>query len=491
MTISDLLTSFLRPCGSAQAPPKSPTPCSSNQRGQPDATDPFKASKSADPVKSAGWDLDKARHVAAGGPQASHVTPGADDEANLTSEEDKLVNNPKDEGPTACETSDQVIKVYGFDTLHQLHSKAWDDRTQALQRVQEMVARSERGEHSPDVVFQASACVAQVALVDKVQPVYLAALELAKILICDYAPRYTGLNKLVDKHADAMLPIIVAKTSDRNARSLEATHRTLLAMAKVPHPGCRSIVSHVLTTVNAKKVTEICGRLELLEVLIDESGFSKNGGLSLSAVMSWVKPHLEAPDEKVRGAAVEVTVCCYSHKGERTSQYVAHLKPALLKLLQARFAEAGTKGKDRKKRDKKSKRSLPALKGQHGQSRRGMPAPRAGSRGSTSSSGSGRQSSSAGSAGDSDYLGSPAKKLLPLGAGAPLGKAHPLNADFGMRSPAVDPLIHSAPVPQSISIGSPLAHISHNENASKDVFDIDREDEDIDEAFMKEIEGLL
>ena len=42
--------------------------------------------------------------------------------------------------------------------------------------------------------------------------------------------------------------------------------------------------------------------------MIEEFSFSKTSGLSLSAVMSYVRPHLEAADEKVRMAAVEVIV---------------------------------------------------------------------------------------------------------------------------------------------------------------------------------------
>lgn len=52
-----------------------------------------------------------------------------------------------------------------------------------------------------------------------------------------------------------------------------------------------------------------------------------------------MRPHLDATDEKVRRAAVEVTVTCYSLKGDRTVKYCTNLKPALLRLLKQRFAE--------------------------------------------------------------------------------------------------------------------------------------------------------
>merc|ERR1711988_1311107 len=146
------------------------------------------------------------------------------------------------------------------------------------------------------------------------------------------------------------------------------------------------------------------------------------------------------------------------------------------------FAEAGTKGKDRKKKDKKSKRALPALKGQQGQSmltKRGMPLSRASSRGSTSSSGSGtRQSSSAGSAGDSDYIGSPSRKMMPLGAGTPLGSQAKLET---RNTPHLLGTEGGTPTSRNME---PLAHISHNDPNS--LFDKD----DLDEDFMSEIEGF-
>merc|ERR1711912_71328 len=90
------------------------------------------------------------------------------------------------------------------------------------------------------------------------------------------------------------------------------------------------------------------GRLELITHVIDEFGFSKTSGLSLSSVMGFVRPHLDATDEKVRRAAVEVTVSCYSLKGERTLKYCSNLKPALMKLLEQRFAEVDSSKGDKK-----------------------------------------------------------------------------------------------------------------------------------------------
>merc|ERR1712166_1017221 len=120
-------------------------------------------------------------------------------------------------------------------------------------------------------------------------------------------------------------------------------------LARCPCVGAQPIMAHVFASVqNHKEVAAIRGRLDLINNLIDEFGFGKAGTITMQLVMGFVRPHLDATDEKVRRAAVEVTVNCYKHKGDRTLKYVTNVKPALLKLLQQRFEELGKPSKARK-----------------------------------------------------------------------------------------------------------------------------------------------
>lgn len=316
----------------------------------------------------------------------------------------------------------EMKAVLGFEWLESLSSTKWDDRSGALDSMRRTLEQGETKLGEPENVFKAGAYMLSKCLPDRVLPVYLSALELGEHLVTAYATKHEIKSELVLEYTDMMMPAIVTRTSDRNVRTIEATHRTILAFAKSPSIGCRHVVtSHVLTNIaNNKDYAAIKGRLQLLELMIEEFGFSKSSGLSLSAVMAYVRPQLEAADEKLRMAAVEVTVSCYFHKGERTQQYVANLKPALLKLLEARFAEVGTKksGKDKKKQAKNNKGPgrLAPLRGLNGQ--RQVPGKlnsRGSSRQSTSSSDamlSARQSTSAGSAGS---LGSQKAPLGPIG----------------------------------------------------------------------------
>lgn len=507
MTLSNFLSKLLRPCGSDVAPPKSPIPeCGTNAReNNNDIKDTSRkdcnnivqeTSRSID----CSADLDKAHPGQVKTPITTATrdeSAGVQQEGVHSSSEDKA-KDVEENDDIVCEAAEDLVRVFGFDVLHQLHSKVWDDRARAVQAVRERVERADLGTSLPDEFFTAATCVVKAVLSDRVMPVYLGALELSRLLVVDFAPQYELRQEFVVQHADAMIPSIVNKTSDRNARNIEATHSVLVAMARAL--GCRCIVAHALRPItNAKETAAIRGRLELLELMIDEFGISKNSGVSLSAVMGWVRPQLEAADEKVRHAAVEVTVSCYSHKGERTTQYVSNLKPALLKLLESRFEEADRcgkkKGKSKFKRGNRSQRPLPALKDK----RTAQMKSRASNRSTSSSSSGGRTSNSAGS--------SDSRNLAPLrGAGARARS----NTSPDFRSPAVDRIPSSMRLDALTTViggdllSPPAVHgcvqgdmtqpnyvdkfgtsvNPTNESNSTDMFDKD------DEAFMKEIESL-
>lgn len=506
-------------CGSSVAPPKSPGPrgeCS--QREDPAACNI--SAKQNDNIETAVSQDDKAMVVVKTTSGGTSIDCSAlMDKAVPTSQPDQSGKDTafqvvtKEDGglPTegATENEDggaledeELARVFSFDILNQLRSKAWDDRARALQQVRERVEGNELGDVTPEELYMATADAVKALLADRVMPVYLGALELSRLLLVDFAARHELGREVVERHADKLLPLIVDKTSDRNTRSIEATNAAIMAMAKAL--GCRCVMQHVLPhgvepVSTAKESAAIRGRLEVMEQLIDTFGISKSCGVSLSAVMGWVRNHLEAADEKVRHAAVEVTVSCYMHKGDRTRGYVANLKPALVKILDQRFAEAekyGNKGKVPKKR---GTRKLPALKGQQGQQRMTS---RSSCR-STSSSSSGRQSSSAGSTDGN-------KRMAPLRGG--LATSSPSFAS--LRSPmsnqqlpghVPEQLPGQLPAPTQGDLYTPPAmHVpTGNDPMSLQYVDkfgtaipgesnesikdmLDREDE----AFMKELEGL-
>jgi len=398
MTLSTLITRLLRPCSSA---PKSPTPPDSPNADQQNAEPkgPFGVTE-----VTACTDISNT--------MPSTPSPAAADKAFVASDTNtsKDTENRSGAPPPAPSTrpvtitdstQDQadklILDAFGFDILHQLQGKTWDERGQAVQAVRARVVQGALGSASVATFFHAGCCVAVVALKDKVMPVFFDGLDLAKVLLGDFADKHELTKEILSAEVDNVIPIIVAKTSDRNARSIEGTRQALVFLARHATVGSQQVFSHILTPINnTKEVAAIRGRLELIGHIIDEFGLGKASSLSLSTVMAFVRPHLDATDEKVRRAAVEVTVSCYNLKGDRTMKYCANLKPALLKLLEQRFAEVDSSGKHGKKAGATTNGALPEVRGTKGR------------KSGTGSRGSNRNSSSSGS------MGSHSKPLAPL-----------------------------------------------------------------------------
>jgi len=392
MTLSSLITRILRPCSSA---PKSPDPPTS-----PNADIMANPKKGSTGLVAEVTGITDISNAMPSTPETDKASVAPTNPAGPSSDVENRSGAPPVPGlrpvtiteATQDDSDKLILDVFGFDVLHQLQGKTWDERGQAVQAVRAKIVQGALGTAPAEVFLKASCCVAVVALKDKVMPVFFDGLDLAKALLGDFASKQDLAKETLSKEVDKLIPIIVAKTSDRNARSIEGTRHALIFLARHATVGSQQVFSHILMPLNnAKEVAAIRGRLELIGHVIDEFGLSKSSTLSLSTVMAFVRPHLDATDEKVRRAAVEVTVSVYKLKGDRTMKYCANLKPALLKLLEQRFAEVG--GTKSSKPGKKT--VLPEV--------RGTPKMR-----KSGGSSRGTNSSSAGS------MGSHSKPLLPL-----------------------------------------------------------------------------
>lgn len=364
MTLGKLLTQF--GCTFAAAP-KSPTPPNS-----PNAVREFRHNQEQkdDHVAEVTPCMDMTNAPITPSPAAADKktgiksktvdkAPEASSDAGSAAPKAKLVTVTE---ASKDELDNLILNVFGFDVLHQSQGKSWEERGQAVQAVRARVLQADFGGSVKDEFFKASCAVARVALNDKVMPVFFDGLDLAKLLLGDFVAKESFEADILTKEVNSMVAIVVNKTSDRNARSIEATRQAIIFFAKQPHIGCSQVMSHILAPIaNTKEVGSIRGRLELLEHIMGEFGLSKNsGGLSLSGIMTFTRAHLEAADEKVRRAAVEVTVSCYKLKGDRTMKYCANLKPVLLKLLEQRFNEVDKKAGS--KTEKKASRASRARK---------------------------------------------------------------------------------------------------------------------------------
>lgn len=353
MGLGNLLTKLFEPCRSAPKSPNCPSP------DKPKSDSDLKASANA-----------SEKTIVEVLPCGDVTTPDQGSPKPTTHAEGFSVNQVrkldthtrvKVEEETDEPRQKLILDAFGFEVQRMLHSKAWDERAQALAIAKEKCQRMEiQGEES---VFCDACCkLALVSLQDKVMPIYFDGLELTKYFFFEFFDKLSVPKELLRVNLEELLPVIISKTADRNARSNEGTRAMLCFLARCHNVGCSPVMAHIFSPiVNFKDISAIRGRLELIDHVIAEFGFAKSSTITMQLVMGFVRPHLDATDEKVRRAAIEVTVSCFKHKGDRTLKYITNVKPALLKLLDQRFAEVSKPL--RVSRKAKSAQGLPEVRG--------------------------------------------------------------------------------------------------------------------------------
>jgi len=369
MGLAELFTKiFVEPCRSA---PKSPPPPDSPDAGKLTEVDTKAAANAAEKtiveVLPCG-DVSNNTVADQPSPTTKPETHADGFGVNQIKSDDGLseVLTTKQQVTLNEETKDAIQKVildvFGFEIHRGLNAKAWDDRAQALAAAKVLCEKKQIPATVSNGVFMDACCkLVLVAIQDKVMPVYFDGLDLLKYLCGEFFLEYPESHEVVRNNLEEFLPLIIAKTADRNARSLEGTRQTLVFLARCSCVGTSPVMAHIFSPVqNHKELAAIRGRLDLINHVIDEFGFGKSSTITMQLVMGFVRPHLDATDEKVRRAAVEVTVNCYKHKGDRTLKYVTNVKPALLKLLQSRFGELDKPTKGRKQAH--SAQGLPAVR---------------------------------------------------------------------------------------------------------------------------------
>jgi len=355
MGLGDILTKLFEPCRSA---PKSP-PCQSpDKQTESDRKASANASEKTIVEVLPCSDVTNTANVSTLGEAASPKP--------LSHAEGFSVNQIKKPEEAALGKAEEdkderqklILDAFGFEVQRMLNSKAWDDRAQALAIAREKCSQTElAGSHS---VFCDACCkLALASLQDKVMPIYFDGLELCKFFFGEFFDKLEGCKEVLRANLEELLPVIIGKTADRNARSNEGTRAMICFLARCPNVGCSPVMAHIFSPIaDYKNISAIRGRLELIGHVIDQFGFGKSTTITMQLVMGFVRPHLDATDEKVRRAAIEVTVNCYKHKGERTLKYVTNVKPALLKLLEQRFSEL-----NKPKTRKQTKSALPEVRG--------------------------------------------------------------------------------------------------------------------------------
>ena len=176
---------------------------------------------------------------------------------------------------------------------------------------------------------------------DKVVPVYFSSLETLKTLFSALLPdigndvAYEAVNRLV--------PVLMHRVGNLNARIHTGASQTLMFLASERRIGPQVVGPYALAAFKKSRSQSnmYIGRLDLVQQML--KSFSSTQGLSVGSVMAFSAAALDSPDDKLRKAAVKVVCEVYRLQrmagGDIDDKYLVNLKPAVLKKLQAKFAE--------------------------------------------------------------------------------------------------------------------------------------------------------
>jgi hypothetical protein len=220
-----------------------------------------------------------------------------------------------------------------------LKSSSWDDRKQGLEALQAQITKIRLRDTDNAVnVFCSAVHILQHSINDSVRPVCFAALDCFGTLMRTYSDHFKRFT------ADTNVVAAISSVSDVLIRRMGAADPKIKDQAQKcvldvvhKHPKGLSIMWNVVKVAAAKTI--MWQHLKVLQVLIDDFGFSKRDGLTLASVMSVAVPALAIADEKTRLAGTDVVVASHAVAGSRISKHLNGVKPAMMKCLNRKFAE--------------------------------------------------------------------------------------------------------------------------------------------------------
>ncbi|KAK3272939.1 hypothetical protein CYMTET_18794 [Cymbomonas tetramitiformis] len=233
-------------------------------------------------------------------------------------------------------------KFYDKETVNNLTSSVWGEREQALKSVKEVIVNQRHGSCDPNQLYESCCSIVYRALRDKVAPVYFAALDVLDAAVQVLVPVLRRTD--VQNSLDYLAPLLVQRSGNINARISNSTSELIRVVARNEKVGVSYIMPFACEVLKSKKgkstTAALTSRLSLLQHLIAE--FDKEGveEAIVEQVLTFCRPLLETPDDKVRQAAVATVVAVYKNSGGLDEDFLKMLDPKTVKALRAKFSDA-------------------------------------------------------------------------------------------------------------------------------------------------------
>jgi len=243
--------------------------------------------------------------------------------------------------------AEPLVALFGEYIVRCLYSKTWSLREAALMKL-DLELNANAWEHeNPRELLNAFAGILKRTIPDKITQVFLTSQQLL-LSLCQTLFQPLLKRADVQQGLELVLPLIVDRLGDVNARCSSAAKDALLALAHCTAVGPLYTAQGVLKPIKKDKKNVpsrvLATRVQLLKQLIQEFGVSpgRKDGIPLDASMSLAMEWFNNPSADVRNACVSLVGCAYLSAGaSKVEPFLKDLRPAQRDVFEQEFERLG------------------------------------------------------------------------------------------------------------------------------------------------------
>lgn len=247
--------------------------------------------------------------------------------------------------------AEPLIEIFGEPLTCCMFSKVWTLRDAALQKVVLDLKDGVYNGTDPSRLLNGVVLVLRNAIPDKNVQVFLSCAPLLHAVCHNLLQRGPLRRPDVQQMLEPMMPLLVDRLGDANARVDKTARDAHIDFAKCPAAGAPFTASFVIRPPKKKTVPPrvFSSRLQLLTALVSEVGLQPEGrdGLSLEPTVQTAMEWFNNSNADVRESAVKLVAACYVRVGiKRIEPYLEKLRQVQREVFDAEFEKLSKKDEE-------------------------------------------------------------------------------------------------------------------------------------------------
>lgn len=255
---------------------------------------------------------------------------------------------PEALGANFQEEAQPVIALFGDYITRCIYSKDWKLREAGVQKLTIDLSNNVHSDKDPSRLLQGYSIVLRRTVPDRNVQVVLGSATLVQTVCQQLLERNDVRRQEAQAALDPLLPLLVEKMGDANARVEKTARDAHMDFARCASVGAAFVVTHVLKPPKKKVHARVfSSRLTLLAQMVFEFGVQPDSreGIPLDPTVTLAMEWFNNPASDVRENAVKLVAAVYARVGfPRIEKYLANLRQAQREVFDAEFEKINNGG---------------------------------------------------------------------------------------------------------------------------------------------------